>query len=243
MKIALITGASRGIGKSIAIQLAKENYLVIINYKQNHDKANETLKEILNLNLLAELYQCDVSIKKDVDIMISYIIDKYKKIDVLINNAGIADYKLFNDINENDWNNMFFQNINSVYNCTNAVINNMIYNKYGKIINISSIWGICGSAMEVHYSSTKAAIIGFTKALAKEVAPSNINVNAIACGVIDTDMLNDFTQEEINNLIEQTPLNRLGTPDDVANVVSFLVNDKSNFITGEVINVSGGFLI
>ena len=232
-KIALVTGAGRGIGKAIAKKLQEDGYFVIANSKNTEIEHTETQMG----------YRADVSDAADVQQMIETIIKKYGKIDVLVNNAGIAQQKLFTDISESDWDNMMDTNLKSMFLVTKAVLPHMIHEKCGTILNISSIWGMVGASCEVHYSAAKAGVIGFTKALAKEVAPSNIRVNCVAPGIIKTDMLNDFTEEDLADLAEETPLGILGTPQDIADAVSFLVSDRAKIITGQVLSSNGGFVI
>ena len=232
-KIALVTGAGRGIGKEIAKKLQEDGFFVIANSKNTKIVDTETRMG----------YQADVSEAVAVQQMIEDIIKKHGKIDVLVNNAGIAQQKLFTDITEADWDTMLDTNLKSMFLVTKAVLPHMIHEKRGSILNISSIWGMVGASCEVHYSTAKAGVIGFTKALAKEVALSNIRVNCVAPGVIKTDMLNDFTEADLAELAEETPLGRLGTPRDIAEAVSFLVSDKANFITGQVLSSNGGFVI
>ena len=232
-KIALVTGAGRGIGKEIAKKLQEDGYFVIANSKNTVIPDTDTQMG----------YRADVSDASQVSEMIKEIIKEYGKIDVLVNNAGIAQQKLFTDISEADWDTMMDTNLKSMFLVTKAVLPHMIHEKNGAILNISSIWGMVGASCEVHYSAAKAGVIGFTKALAKEVGPSNIRVNCVAPGVIKTDMLNDFSEEDLTELAEETPLGRLGTPRDIAEAVSFLVSDKANFITGQVLGSNGGFVI
>ena len=215
-KTVVITGSSRGIGRACAILFAKNNYNVVINYNKSKELAEE---------------------------LINHCIGKFGKIDVLINNAGISQNKLFTDITDDDWNKMMGTNLNGIFYTTQKALQYMLPECSGKIINISSIWGMVGGSYEVHYSTSKAAIIGMTKALAKELGPSNIQVNCIAPGVIQTDMLNDIDEEIIEGLREETPLMRIGTVDDIANCALFLASDKSDFITGQVISPNGGFVI
>ena len=232
-KIALVTGAGRGIGKEIAKQLGKDGYFVIANSKNTEIEHTETQMG----------YQADVSDATQVSAMVTDIIQKYGKIDVLVNNAGIAQQKLFTDISEADWDTMMDTNLKSMFLVTKAVLPHMIREKNGAIVNISSIWGMVGASCEVHYSAAKAGVIGLTKALAKEVAPSNIRVNCVAPGIIKTDMLNEFTQEDLKELAEETPLGSLGTPCDIAEAVSFLLSEKATFITGQILSPNGGFVI
>ena len=187
--------------------------------------------------------QGDVSNRIQVDSMMNIIYNRFGDIDVLVNNAGVAQQKLFTDISEDDWDWMFNVNIKGMFNCCQAVLPKMINNKRGKIINISSIWGLTGSSCEVHYSASKAAVIEFTKALAKEVGPSNIQVNCVAPGIIKTDMITHLNTSIIEKLKSDTPLGILGTPRDIAEVVLFLASSKADFITGQIISPNGGFVI
>jgi 3-oxoacyl-[acyl-carrier protein] reductase len=235
-KIILITGAARGIGRGIVEELLKnENNIIIANYNKSEEQAKELQEKGI------QIYRADVTNKSEVDLMIKYIIDKYGKIDVLINNAGISQIKMFNDITDEDWNNMITTNLTSVFYTTQSVIENMIYNKNGCIINISSIWGMVGSSCEVHYSAAKAGIIGLSKALAKELGPSNIRVNVIAPGDIDTDMNKELSEEDIIRIKEETPLGKIGKPQDIARCVKWLLEDE--FTTGQVISPNGGWVI
>ncbi|MDX5684183.1 SDR family oxidoreductase, partial [Clostridioides difficile] len=202
------------------------------------------LYTILNeKNFSVKLFKADISNREDVEDMVDYCIKEFGGLDVLVNNAGVSQDKLFTDITDEDWDNMMNINLKGSFYCSQVALKYMISEKKGNIINISSIWGISGASCEVHYSITKAGIIGMTKALAKEVGPSNIRVNSIAPGVINTDMLSGYNEEDIDALVEETPLMRLGTPEDIANCAIFLASDKSNFITGQVISPNGGFVI
>ena len=240
-KTVLITGASRGIGREIAINLAKENYNVLINYNNSEKQAIELKAELLKYNKNIEIFKADVSQKIEVENMIKFCLDKFKNIDILINNAGIAQIKPFLDITQEDWNNMINININSIFNVTQEVLRNMIQNKCGCIINISSVLGMVGSSCEVPYSTAKAGIIGFTKALAKELGPSNIRVNSVAPGMIDTDMNLDLTEEVLEEIKNETPLGKIGQPIDIFRCVKWLIEDE--FTTGQVISPNGGWII
>ena len=242
-KTVLITGASRGIGRATAKLFAKSGYNVLINYNKSEKEAYELYNLLKNKGYSVSIFKANVSNKTEVNLMINHCIGVFGKIDVLVNNAGISQSKLFTDITDDDWKEIMDINLNGVFYTTQKALQYMIPEMSGKIINISSIWGMVGGSFEVHYSTSKAAIIGMSKALAKELGPSNIQVNVVAPGVIQTDMLNDIDKDTINTLKEETPLMRLGTPDDIANCVLFLASEKSNFITGQVISPNGGFVI
>lgn len=241
MKTVLITGGSRGIGKCMAENLAKEGYKVILNYNKSEKQAKQIKTELKEHGIEIEIYKADVSKREEVKKMIKYTLNKFKSIDVLINNAGIAKLQMFNDITDEDWNEMLNTNLNSVFYCIQETLPNMIHNKNGCIINISSIWGLVGASCEVAYSVSKAGIIGMTKALAKELGPSNIRVNSIAPGVIDTDMnsnLDNAIKEEIKS---ETPLNKIGKPIDIYKCAKWLIEDE--FTTGQIISPNGGYVI
>lgn len=242
-KTVFITGASRGIGRAAALCFAKNDYNVAICYNKNEAAANEVLAEIKAFGGNAAVFKDDVSDMAQVSAAIKNAKKTFGTIDVLINNAGIAQQKVFSDITEEDWDNMFDINVKGMFNTCKCVLDDMIDKKQGKIINISSIWGISGASCEVHYSAAKSAVIGFTKALAKELAPSGICVNCVAPGVIKTDMLSSFDDNALTELAEETPLGRLGTPEDIAETLLFLASDKADFITGQVISPNGGFVI
>lgn len=240
----LITGASRGIGRATAVLFAQNGYNVLINYNNSKEKAEflrKKLSEYKGIKVL--IYKADVSKANEVNAMINFAKQNFGKIDVLVNNAGIAEQKLFGDISEDDWKRMFSVNVDGIFHCCKAVLPDMIRRKEGKIINISSIWGLVGASCEVHYSAAKAAVIGFTKALAKEVGPSNIQVNCIAPGVIATEMNANLNEETLKALKEETPLERIGKAGDIANSILFLASDKAEFITGQTISPNGGFVI
>ncbi len=239
----IVTGASRGIGKACALAFGKSGANVIINYTRSKEKAEELCEDISKLGGRALPFCADVADRKAVDEMIAFAHSNFGSISTLVNNAGIAEQIMFCDITEEKWDRMFAVDVKGVYNCIQAALPDMIHNKSGRIINISSMWGITGASCEVHYSAAKAAVIGMTKALAKELGPSGITVNAIAPGVISTEMNGNISEEIMSELKEGTPIGRIGTPEDIAETSLFLASPKASFITGEVISVNGGFVI
>ncbi|MDU4936105.1 MAG: 3-oxoacyl-ACP reductase FabG [Peptostreptococcaceae bacterium] len=242
-KTVLITGASRGIGKAIAKLFAENNYNVVINYNKSEDEAKELQNYLTNKGYSVRIFKADVSNINEVNSLVNYTIGQFEKIDVLINNAGISKTNLFTDISYEEWNEIMNVNLNGVFYTTKKALQYMLPEMSGKIINISSIWGMVGGSFEVHYSASKAAIIGMTKALAKELGPSNINVNCIAPGVIKTDMLNNVSEDTLDALKEETPLMKLGSPEDIAKCALFLASEGGDFLTGQVISPNGGFVI
>jgi len=241
MKTVLVTGGSRGIGKCIVENLARDGFNVVLNYNKSEKQAKQIQKELSEQGVNIEIYKADVSKREDVKKLVKFTLNKFKNIDILINNAGIAKLQMFNDITDEDWNEMLNTNLNSVFYTTQEVLPNMIHNKNGCIINISSIWGVVGASCEVAYSVSKAGINGMTKSLAKELGLSNIRVNAIAPGVIDTEMnsnLDNAIKEQIKN---DTPLNKIGKPIDIYRCVKWLIEDE--FTTGQIISPNGGYVI
>lgn len=243
-KTVLVTGGAKGIGRKIAEDFASLGYNVCINYNTSENEAINLKDKLASLGHSVIILKADISKKEEVNNMVEEIIVNFGKIDVLVNNAGICNYDLFTDISDEEIKKIIDTNLIGTINVTKSVLNkSMIKNKSGNIINISSIWGITGASCEVMYSLTKAGIIGFTKALAKELAISNIRVNAVAPGVIDTEMISNLNQSEINNLKEEIPIGRIGSVEDVSNTVMFLASDKSSYITGQVISPNGGMVI
>ena len=240
-KIVLVTGASRGIGRNIAYNLALDGYKVIANYNNSEKEAKDLQEELKNKNIKIDIFKADVSRKQEVENLVNFVIEKYNKIDVLINNAGIAEEKLFTDITEEDFDKMMKVNLYSVFYTTQEVVKNMLKVHNGIIINISSIYGLTGGSCEVHYSMAKAGIDGMTKALAKELGPSNIRINSIAPGAIDTDMNKNLTEEDWKVVEEETPLNKRGKPIDITRCVKWLIEDE--YTTGQVISPNGGLVI
>lgn len=240
MRTALVTGASRGIGAAIALGLAADGYRVVVNYHTCKEKAEMLCRELTRVNDLPHLaVGADVSDRAQVEAMFAAAGD----VDVLVNNAGIAQQKLFSDLTEADWDRMFDVDVKGVFHCCQLALPHLIHQKSGVIVNISSMWGQVGASCEVHYSAAKAAVIGLTKALAKELGPSHIRVNCIAPGVIDTEMNALLGPETMESLREETPLEMLGTPSHIADAVRFLASDRAAFITGQVLGVNGGMII
>lgn len=241
-RVALVTGGAKGIGAAICRALARDGYKVCVNFNSSEKEAQE-LKSELSSIIDVEIFKADVSCAADVNEMFSQIEAHFGGVDVLVNNAGIAEQALFTDISDQQWQRMIGVNLTGAFNCCRRALPFMINKKSGNIINIASMWGEIGASMEVHYSASKAGLIGLTKALAKEVGLSGVRVNAVSPGVVLTDMMSSFGEDVKASLREETPLNKLGSAEDVANAVSFLVSHKANFVTGQVISVNGGYVI
>lgn len=242
-KTVLVTGGSRGIGAAVCERFAQEGWKVAVNYNRSKEQAEALAKQLVARGCDAWAVRADVSDRAQVDQMVKDVTERFGKINALVNNAGIAQQKLFSDITDSDWNTMFDVNVKGMYYCCQAVLPGMIHSKSGAIINVSSMWGITGASCEVHYSAAKAAVIGFTKALAKEVGLSGIRVNCVAPGVVATDMNQNLTQQTLDELKEETPLGLIGTPEDIANSIWFLAGEESRFMTGQVISPNGGLVI
>ena len=241
MKTVLITGSSRGIGAATARRLAK-NYKIVINYKNSKDQALALLKELREINPFVIAIKADVSKEDEVVSMFETIEKNFGSVDILINNAGISHFSLIQDMSFDKWREIMDVNLNSVFLNSKRAVSKMIEKKYGVIINISSIWGDFGASMEACYSASKGAINVFTKALAKELAPSNIRVNAIAPGMVDTDMMKrDFDYDQLEDLKNEVGLNRFASPDEIASLIEYLISDDASYITGDIIHINGGF--
>ena len=243
-KSVVITGASRGIGRACAVAFARCGYNVLIGYNQNKAAAEETLAAVLSFGVKVVILAADISKKDEARRLVSKAMYEFGRIDVLVNNAGIAQQKLFTDITPDEWKKMTVVNLDGVFYCSQQALKRyMIKNHSGVILNISSMWGQVGASCEVHYSASKAGVIGLTKGLAKEVGLSGVRVNCICPGVIMTDMMKGFDEQTVQELKEETPLNMLGMPDDIAETAVFLCSDRARFITGQIVGVNGGMII
>lgn len=237
-KVVFITGGSRGIGASAVRKFSSEGYKVVFTYLLSEEKADKLADECGATAIKADS-SSSLEIKKAID----STIEKYGKIDVLVNNAGISEFSLFTDITDDMWHKMIDTNLSSVFYASRAVLPSMISRKDGCIINVSSMWGEVGASCEVHYSASKAGVIGLTKALAKEVGLSGIRVNCVSPGAIDTDMNSHLTKEDIEELKDEIPLARIGKPEEIADAIYFLASDGASYITGQVLGVNGGMII
>ena len=242
-RVALVTGASRGIGRAIAAELAEEGYAVCINYLEHRKEAEALAEDIRSRGSRAIVVQADVSDRAAVEAMARAAEEALGPVNLLVNNAGIAGQIQFQDITDEQWNRYLGVNLGGARNTIQAVLPHMLHEKAGCIVNISSIWGLRGASCEVAYACTKAAIVGLTRSLALELAPSHIRVNCVAPGVINTDMVQVLGQETLRELAQETPLGRLGTPEDIAHAVAFLASDKASFLTGLILAADGGFIV
>jgi 3-oxoacyl-[acyl-carrier protein] reductase len=242
-RTALITGAATGIGRETAKRFAAEGWNVAVHYNSSEAAAQSLLDELKARRANALKVQADVRDPYAVKAMAEKVCRAFGRIDALVNNAGIAQQKLFTDITAREWDDMFDVNVKGVFHCCQAVLPGMISRKAGSIVNVSSMWGESGASCEVHYSASKAAVIGMTKALAKEVGPSGVRVNGIAPGVIATAMTAHLDEETITAIRDETPMGTIGSPRDVADAIVYLASDRAAFVTGQVLGVSGGFVI
>ena len=240
-KIALVTGASRGIGRAVARQLAADGYAVGVNYRVRQDCADSLVSELTASGCRALALRADVADRAQVNDMVRRLEDVFGPVSLLVNNAGVAGQALFQDITDDLWHRYFAVNVDGAFHAIQAVLPAMLHAHAGCIVNISSIWGLRGASCEVTYSATKGALIALTKALAKELGPSNIRVNAVAPGVIQTDMCSGIASEVLESLREETPIERLGTATDIAQAVAYLAD--APFVTGQILGVNGGFVI
>ena len=239
-KTVLITGASGGIGSEITRKFAKLDYNVVICYNQNKESADRLISELKELGADAISVQADVSDENQVENLFAMAENAFGGVDVLINNAGISQIKMINDVTAEEWDKMFAVNTKSAYLCSKRAISYMVRQHFGRIINISSMWGICGASCEVPYSASKAALHGFTKALAKELAPSGITVNCICPGLIDTAMNAHLSDEDMADFIEEIPVMRIGKPEEIAHACAFFADENAGYVTSQILAVDGG---
>lgn len=242
-RTAVITGGSRGIGRAAALKLAEAGLSIAIIYHSDDEAASSLIKQLHDAGTDAECYKCDVASFEETQKTAKEIKKRFGHVDVLVNNAGISQIKLLIDQSEEDWDRIMDVNAKGVFNCCRHFLHDMLQRRSGRIINISSMWGITGASCEAAYSASKAAVIGFTKALAKEAGPSGVTVNCVAPGVIATDMNAELSQSDMKSLCDEIPLMRIGTPEEAAAAVAFLASDEASYITGQVLSVNGGMVI
>lgn len=243
MKYALVTGGSRGIGAAAVHSFARQGWGVAVNYHRSRREAERLVEELKQLGLPAMAVQADVSQQGQVDRMVDNVLENFCQLDILVCNAGVSHLGLLGDIDQTGWRRLFGVNVDGVFYCCQRVLPHMIHRKQGSIVTVSSMWGQVGGSCEAAYSAAKGAVISFTKALAKEVGPSGIRVNCVAPGVISTGMNAQLSPADLAALAEETPLGRLGTPEEVAEAITFLASDRASYFTGQVLAPNGGFVI
>jgi 3-oxoacyl-[acyl-carrier protein] reductase len=237
----IVTGGSRGIGKCLVENLARDGYNVLLNYNKSEKQARKIQEDLMKDGIIIEIFKADVSKKEQVKAMVEFALKKWGSIDVLINNAGIAKLQMFQDVTEEDWNEIIDTNLKSAFYASQEVLQSMIHKKKGLIINISSMWGQVGASCETVYAISKAGIDAMTKSLAKELGPSNIRVNSISPGVIDTEMNSKIDEHIKNQIKDETPLRKIGEPIDIYKCAKWLIEDE--FTTGQIIGINGGYVI
>jgi 3-oxoacyl-[acyl-carrier protein] reductase len=243
MKYALITGASGGIGAATAREFARRGWGVAVHYHQGKERAESLAAELSQTGVPVMMVEADVADPAQVQKMVDNVLENFCQLDILVCNAGLSHVGLLSDIDEVQWRHLFAVNVDGVYHCCQAALPHFIHRKCGSIVTVSSMWGQVGASCEVAYSATKGAVIAFTKALAKELGPSHIRVNSVAPGAIDTEMNRHLSAEELAALAEETPLERLGQPEEVAQTIAFLASDEASFLTGQVLSPNGGLVI
>lgn len=242
-KTAIVTGASRGIGRATALELARHGANVVVNYAGNQELAEQVVNEIKGLGVEAFAYQANISSSEEVQSMVKETVNAFGRIDILVNNAGITKDNLLMRMKEDEWDAVIDTNLKGVFNCSKAVTRPMMKQRYGRIINVTSVVGVMGNAGQANYVAAKAGVIGLTKTMARELANRNIHVNAVAPGFIETDMTDELNDEMKSQLLAQIPLNTLGKPEDIANVIRFLVSSDADYMTGQTLHVNGGMVM
>lgn len=243
MKYALITGGARGIGAAAVREFARRGWGVAVNYAKSEEQARRLVEELTGMRVPAMAVQADVADREQVRKMVDNVLEKFCQLDILVCNAGVSETGLVSQIDEDHWRRIFAVNVDGMHFCCQAVLPHMIHRKTGSIITVASMWGQVGGSCEVAYSATKGAVIAYTKAASKELGPSNIRVNCVSPGVIDTEMNAHLTREDLAALADETPLGRLGTPDEVAKAIAFLASDEASFLTGQVLSPNGGLVV